>query len=142
MAFTVTLLAEKHLLDLQTAVDAARLQWAPGIKEPKDVVAALDRVLLFLKQNGGAAAQSRQVASLAFVFGNELVRAGAWVWRSVSDDGSLNPAVVSPDGKHALLVVDVITQWVMGELKVSLRELFSACVEGRPHELLTPLPGE
>lgn len=139
MALTATPLSARHALELQRAVDAALLQWAPGTTEPKAVIAALERVLLFLKQNGGAATQSRQVASLAFVFGHQVVRSAQWAWFSVSDDGGLNPSIVSPDQTRALLVVDVITQWVVGELKVSLKDLYAACVEGTAHELVTQL---
>jgi hypothetical protein len=140
MAYTVKPLSERHALELQNAVDKALLQWAPGVKEPQDIIASLDRVLLFLKQNGGAATQSRQVASLAFIFGHQVVRTAQWTWHSVSEDGGLNPSIVSPDKTRALLVVDVITQWVVGELKVSLRDLYAACIEGRPHELVLCLP--
>lgn len=140
MALTATPLSERHALELQRAVDTALLQWAPGATEPKAIIAALERVLLFLKQNGGAATQSRQVASLAFVFGHQVVRSAQWTWFSVADDGGLNPSIVSPDQSRALLVVDVITQWVMGELKVSLKDLYEACVGGSTHPLLTVLP--
>ena len=52
----------------------------------------MERILLFLRQNGGASMQARQVASLAFIIGEQVVQLGGWKWMSVSDDGSVNPA--------------------------------------------------
>jgi hypothetical protein len=139
MAFNVTPLSMQHGLELQVAAGRALQQWAPNVREPKDIVVALDRVLLFLRQNGGAAPQARQVASLAFLFGLQVIRTAQWRWMSVSEDESVNPAIVSPDGKSAVLVVDVATRWVMREVKVSPHELYLACVEGRHHDLFTSL---
>jgi hypothetical protein len=139
MAFIVRHLSEKHALDLQNAVDRALGEWAPGLLEPAEIVVALERVVVFLRAGGGPSAQARQVAALAFVFGHEVVRAARWTWHSVSEDGSLNPSVVSPDGRLALPVVDVVTRKVLGELRAPLLEVLTACVEGRDHPQLLEL---
>jgi hypothetical protein len=135
----VTPLSAKHLEELHLAVDRARQQWVPQVHEPAQIVVALERVLLFLRQNGQPSPQARQVASLAFVLGEALVNSSTWAWASVSDDGSVNPSLVSADGQFALLVVDVVTLWVMSAHRLSLRELFEACRDGRPHPLFTAL---
>lgn len=135
----VTALSEKHLGELQLATERALQQWAKNIFAPRDILAAMDRVLLFLRQNGGASIQPRQVTSLAFIFGEQLVQLGGWRWMSVSEDGTLNPAIVSPDGKRACLVIDVVTLLVTREVKGSLAPLASACLDGAPHELVVDL---
>ena len=140
MALIVRHLSEKHALDLQNAVDRALAEWAPGLEEPADILEALERVLLFVRQKGGPSAQSRQVAAAAFVLGHQVVRVARWTWHSVSEDGSLNPSVVSPDGRRALPVVDVTTQRALGELREPLVELLAACVDGTPHPLVLELP--
>ena len=91
-------LSEKHLGELQLATERALQQWAKDIFVPTEILAAMERVLLFLRQNGGASKQARQVASLAFIVGEQLVQLDGWKWMSVSEDGSLNPAIVSADG--------------------------------------------
>lgn len=139
MAYSVTPLSPRHLGELEFAVDRAVEQWAPGVTDPSQVVTAIDRVQLFLRQNGGAATQSRQVASLAFILGQQVVKAAGWSWQSVSEDDGLNPSVVSPDGRRALLVVDVVTRSVMGDARVSLVEVYSACLEQRAHTAFTAL---
>jgi hypothetical protein len=139
MALSITELSQKHAGELALAIERARAQWVPALHAPEEILAALERVLLFLKQNGSPAPQSRQVASLAFLLGEQLVQGAGWSWRSVSDDGSVNPSVVSPDSRWAVLVVDVVTLLVMGHAKANLRELARACREARAHELLTEL---
>jgi hypothetical protein len=139
MALTNTELSARHLEELALAIERARAQWVPALRGPEEILAALERVLLFLRQNGGAAPQSRQVASLAFLLGEQLVRGAGWRWRSVSEDGSVNPSVVSPDSRRAVLVVDVVTLLVMGQTKANLRELWRACLTARAHELFTEL---
>lgn len=132
-------LSDKHLAELQQATGRALQQWAKGVLAPPDVLAAMERVLLFLRQNGRASIQPRQVASLAFVVGEQLVQLGGWRWMSVSDDGTLNPAIVSPDGARACLLVDVVTLLVSGEGRGSITALARACLEGAPHELVVTL---
>lgn len=74
----VSPLSDKHVTELNQAVDRALGQWLTGPvpSEPLDVVRALERVLLFLKQNGDASAQGRHVASLAFAFGEKRCGSG------------------------------------------------------------------
>jgi hypothetical protein len=142
MSLIVRHLSEKHVLDLQNAVDRALVEWAPGLTEPRDILEALERVVVFLRQKGGPSTQSRQVAAAAFVLGHQVARLARWTWHSVSEDGTLNPSVVSPDGRRALPVVDVTTQRVLGEVKAPLWDLVAACVEGTPHPLVLELdPG-
>lgn len=138
----VTELSAKHLDELHLAVDRAMQQWVPSVRDPLEVVVALERVLLFLRQNGGPSPQSRQVASLAFILGEQLVKSSSWTWMSVSEDGTVNPSIVSADRQFAMLVVDVVTLWVMGAHRISLREVFEACTTGRPHALFTSLVAE
>lgn len=132
-------LSDKHLGELQLATERALQQWAKGIFAPQEIVSAMERILLFLRQNGGAARQARQVASLAFIIGEQVVQLGGWRWMSVSDDGSVNPAIVSPDGVRTCLVVDVMTLLVAKEAKGSLGALVRACVENEPHALVVPV---
>jgi len=128
----VTPLSEKHLVELDQAVERALSQWlTPQVpSEPVAVVRALDRVLLFLKQNGDASAQARQVSSLAFAFGEQVVRAGGWAWRSVSEDGSVNPSIVRDADGRACLVVDTVTAMVLRRCETGLSTLFEALVTG------------
>lgn len=132
-------LSAKHRGELQLATERALQQWAAGVFAPPDIVSAMERILLFLKQNGGASKQARHVASLAFIIGEQVVQLAGWKWMSVSEDGSLNPAIVSPDGKLACLVVDVMTLLVSGETVGSLGGLVRACVEGQNHTLVISL---
>ncbi len=132
----VTPLSEKHLRELDLAIARAQAQWCPGLAEPWAVVTAMDRVLVFLRQNGGAAVQARQVASLAFIAGQQLVALGGWRWESVSEDDAVNPAVVAPDGLRACLVVDAVTLLVSGEAKGGVRALVRACLDGEAHPLV------
>ena len=129
-------LSTQHLGELQLATERALQQWAKNIFAPTEIVSAMERILLFLRQNGGAAKQARQVASLAFIIGEQIVQLGGWKWMSVSDDGSVNPAIVSPDGARACLVVDVMTLLVGGDMKGSLSSLVKACVENEHHSLV------
>jgi len=137
--YTVAPLSERHLSELALAVERAAAQWVKGLDAPVDVVRGLERVLLFLKQNGAASPQARHIASLGFLFGQQVVRAGGWTWKSVSEDGSVNPAIVSPDGKRAVLVVDVVTRLVLGADRASLVSLYRALLSGEGHPLVTEL---
>lgn len=132
-------LSDKHRGELQLATERALQQWAKGVFAPREIVSAMERILLFLRQNGGAAKQARQVASLAFIIGEQIVQLDGWKWMSVSDDGSVNPAIVSADGVRACLVVDVMTLLVAGEAKGSLGQLVRACVENEHHALVVLL---
>jgi hypothetical protein len=138
--YVVAPLSERHLSELALAVERAAAQWVKGLDAPVDVVRGLERVLLFLKQNGAASPQARHIASLGFLFGHQVVRGGGWTWQSVSEDGSVNPAIVSPDGTRAVLVVDVVTRLVLGADKASLASLYRALVGGEGHPLVTELP--
>ena len=126
-------LSDKHRGELQLATERALQQWAKDVFAPQEIVSAMERILLFLRQNGGAAKQARQVASLAFIIGEQVVQLGGWKWMSVSEDGSVNPAIVSPDGGRAVLVVDVMTLLVAGEARGSLGSLVRACLQNEPH---------
>ena len=129
-------LSDKHRGELQLATERALQQWAKGVFAPQEIVSAMERILLFLRQTGGASKQARQVASLAFIIGEQIVQLGGWKWMSVSDDGSVNPAIVSADGVRACLVVVVMTLLVAGETKGSLGALVRACVENEHHALV------
>ncbi len=120
-------LSPQHLAQLQLACERALQQWAKDVFAPREILAAMERVLLFLRQNGGAAVQARQVSSLAFVVGEQLVQLGGWRWMSVSDDGGVNPAIVSEDGGRAVLIVDAVTELVLGQ--GALGPLVRACLQ-------------
>lgn len=130
-------LSEKHLAELHLATERALQQWAKDVFAPMEILSAMERVLLFLRQNGGASKQARQVTSLAFIVGEQLVQLDGWKWRSVSEDGSLNPAIVSRDDTRAVLVVDAMTVMVTG--RGSVGALVRACREGGEHELVVTL---
>ena len=132
-------LSDKHLGELHLATERALQQWAKDVFAPQQILASMERVLLFLKQNGGAAKQARQVTSLAFIVGEQIVQLGSWKWMSVSDDGSLNPAIVSADGTRACLVLDVVTLLVAGQGRASVATLVRACLEGQPHDGIVDL---
>lgn len=127
-------LSEKHRGELQLATERALQQWAKDVFVPRQILDAMERVLLFLKQNGGASKQARHVTSLAFVVGEQIVQLGGWKWMSVSEDGSLNPAIVSPDGKRAALMVDLVTLWLAGHARGSVSTLTKSCLENEPHD--------
>ena len=127
----VTSLSEKHLGELNLAVTRALSQWLPGpLGAPLEVVQGLERVLLFLRQNGRPSPQARQVASLAFCWGDQLVRGGGFHWASVSDDEAVNPSVVSGDEARACLVVDAVTTLVLEPQAMSLTALYRALEQG------------
>ena len=129
-------LSEKHLSELALAVSRALAQWLPGeTPAPAEVVQGLERVLLFLRQNGSPSPQARQVASLAFCWGDQLVREGGFHWASVCEDESTNPSVVSNDGTRACLVVDAVTVLVMQPQALSLTALFRALGSGELPEM-------
>ncbi len=130
-------LSEKHLGELQLATERALQQWAKDIFAPQVILQSMERVLLFLRRNPGASAQSRQVTSLAFIVGEQLVQLGGWRWMSVSEDGAVNPAIVSPDGSKAVLMIDVATEWVLG--RGSIPALVRACLENGEHEHVVKL---
>jgi len=134
-----TPLSKKHLEELERATATALAQWAPQLTDPHEIVSAMDRVLLFLKQQGQPSAQARQVASLAFVVGEQVVKLGGWAWVNLSDDNSFNPAIISPDGTRAALLIDALTFLVMGHEEGSLTGLVRACLMGLPHALLQTL---
>ena len=131
MKLRVEPLSAKHSSELELAVARALSQWLPGaLGAPVDVVQALERVLLFLRQNGSPTNQSRHVASLAFCWGSQLVRAGGFTWMSVSEDGSVNPSVVSLDHARACLVVDAVTTLVLAPGPQSLTSLYRTLASG------------
>lgn len=135
----LTPLSKKHLGEVHVATERALQQWAKGVFAPTEIVAAMERILLFLRQHGGASQQARQVTSLAFIIGEQVVQLAGWSWVSASDDGSLNPAVVSADQTRVLPVIDVMTLLVTGEARSSLASLVRACVDATPHPLIVTL---
>jgi hypothetical protein len=141
-SMVVAPLSPAHVSQITLVVSRAVMQWVNVELPAEKMVSALERVLVFLRQTGGASVQARQVSSLGFVFGAQLVKTAAWTWQSVSEDGSVNPAAVSQDFKRACLVVDMATLMVTGELKSSLSHVFRAAVEGQPHPCFVELlPG-
>lgn len=132
VAWTLTALTDKHLAEIALAVERARAQWLKGgdSPSPAQVVSQLERVLLFLRQNGSPTNQSRHVTSLALTFADAVRQANGWKWMSVSDDGSLNPSLVSLDDRHAFLPVDAVTRLLMQDPGVpSLPKLFRTLTE-------------
>jgi hypothetical protein len=142
----VTPLSEAHVGQLALAVERARAQWVPRLEAPRDVVVGLERVLLFLRQNGSPSKQARQVASLAFLFGAQVVAGSDWRWASVCEDDGVNPSLVSADGRWACCLVDVATTLVMERRGVTLLGLYEgllahACEGLQTQGLLTALAG-
>jgi hypothetical protein len=129
-------LSAKHQAQVALAVDRAVAQWAKDVSTPGQIVQALDKVLLFLRQNGAATRQAAHVASLGLVFGQQLVRDQGWCWRSASEDGSVNPAVVCREMVTACLVVDAATMLVTNSGYGSLAALYRSCSSGMPHPLV------
>ena len=129
-------LSDKHREELALAIRRALGQWLPGDEQsPIDTVKGLERVLLFLRQNGSPSPQARQVASLAFCWGDQLVRDGSFHWASVAEDDPVNPSVVSNDNARACLVVDAVTVLVMQPQALSLTALFKALKAGEQPEM-------
>lgn len=134
----LTPLSEKHLAELALAVSRALAQWLPkgeALPAPLEVVQGLERVLLFLRQNGSPSPQARQVASLAFCWGDQLVRDGAFRWASVSEDDSVNPSILSLDETRACMVVDAVTTLVMEPQAMSLTALYRSLHKGELPEM-------
>jgi hypothetical protein len=124
-------LTMKQHSELAVAVERATVQWLPEPLMPAAAVAQLDRVLLFLKQNGAATRQAQHVAFMAFTFGALVVQAQPrWRWASVSDDARPNPALLSLDGHQAFLAVDVVTEHIMGQRPGGLSAVFQRLVNG------------
>ena len=140
MALTVGPLTERHRAEISAAVARALAQWlgAELPTEPAQVVQGLERVLLFLRQNGSPSRQAAHVTSLALAWGEQLARATGWAWMNVSDDGSVNPGLVAPSGAHACLPVDLVTSLVLGQGGASLSQLFRRIASGN---LPPPTPG-
>ncbi len=133
---TLVGLSEKHVTELTLAVSRALKQWLPGeLPAPVETVQGLERVLLFLRQNGSPSPQARQVASLAFCWGEQLVRDGGFHWASVSEDGSVNPSIVSNDETRACMVVDAVTVLVMEPQAMSLTALYRSLAAGELPEM-------
>src|SRR5687767_6102042 len=108
-------LSEQHLGEIRLTAERALAQWlgaAAPDGSPRDVVRALDRVLLFLRQNGSPSRQAAQVTSLALAWGEQVVKAAGWEWMNVGDEG-FNPGLVAPGNAHACLPVDEVTLLVM-----------------------------
>ncbi len=129
-------LSDAHLQQLGLAVTRALAQWLPGpVGTPLEVVKGLERVLLFLRQNGSPSPQARQVASLAFCWGEQLVREGTFRWANVvADDepeNAVNPSIVSADGQRACLVVDCVTMLVLEPKSPALSALFRELNDGQ-----------
>lgn len=131
MPLTVTELSAQHQGEIARAAQRALAQWAKDVPpEPFRVVQVLERVLLFLKQNGGPSRQADHVTSLAFAWGEQVVAQAAWRWVNLADDGGVNPGLVSPDGAHGCLPVDLVAVRVMQVRSPSLSALFRRIVEG------------
>lgn len=132
----LTPLSEKHQGELTLAVSRALGQWLPGpLGAPLEVVQGLERVLLFLRQNGSPSPQARQVASLAFCWGEQLARSGGFHWASVSEDATVNPSIVSDDEARACMVVDAITTLVIEPQAMSLVALYRSLQQGELPEM-------
>ncbi len=132
MALVVSPLSEKHRAEIALAVSRALSQWlgAAPPEEPALVVRGLERVLLFLRQNGSPSRQAAHVTSLALAWGEQVARAAGWVWMNVSDGGAPSPGLVAPSGAHACLPVDLVTALVMGRGGASLTGLFRRVTAG------------
>jgi len=141
MSLSITELSEQHRGEIARAAQRALSQWAKdGPAEPARVVQVLERVLLFLKQNGGPTRQADHVTSLAFAWGEQVAQSSGWRWMNVSDDGGVNPGLVSPDGAHACLPVDVVAVRVMQVRQPTLSALYRRIVEGPLPAAATPGP--
>ncbi len=135
-------LSSQHRREIDLAIAVANAQWTKDLQHPSSIVQSLGRILLFMRQNGGASRQARHVASLAFVMGGQVVQQGGWRWMSVSEDGSVNPAIVSPDGRRACLVIDAVTLLLVDSSLGSIARLFQACVDGQAHSLVVSFDRE
>jgi len=129
-------LSSQHRREIDRSIAIAKAQWTKDLHHPSPIIQSLGRILLFLRQNGGASRQARHVASLAFVMGEQVVQHAGWRWMSVSEDGSVNPAIVSPDGRRACLVVDAVTLLLVDSSLGTVARLFQACVDGQVHSLV------
>jgi len=103
---------------------------------PREIVFGDGALLLFLRQNGGAAMQARQVASLAFIIG----RAGGAARRLDVDERQrrrlVNPAIVSPDGRRACLGGRRDDLLVAGETKARWARWCAPAWRTKPHALV------
>ena len=120
-------LSEVHQQQIARATLQALVQWLPGHASlsPVEIVQRLDRVVLFLQQNGSPSRQAGQVTSLAFAWGMQVQRALGWQWVNAATDGTFNPALQSEDGRLLCCAVDVVTALVMRQASGSLLKLFN-----------------
>ena len=145
-------LSEVHQQQIAKATVQALVQWLPNHASlgPADIVQQLDRVVLFLQQNGSPSRQAAQVTSLAFSWGMQLQRTLGWQWVNAEGDQGFNPALLSADGQWLVCPVDIVTALVMKHAQGSLAKLYGALVAGTmergpqtPHriELTSRVPG-
>ncbi len=117
-------------LQLKQSIASAERQWLgqPGaLMEADEILQRLERVVLFLRQNGSPSRQAGQVAALAFLFGEWLVRQQGFSWCCAQLDGATTPAVLSFDCTTVCSVVDVVTQLVMHQNQLSFKQAIFAC---------------
>ncbi len=110
---------------LRAAIASARKQWMVevSITIKSLSVSDLQRVLLFLRQNGSPSQQAGQVTALAFLFGECVVQDFGWRWCLARLDQAAVPALLSPDGTRVLAVIDIVTNCVLSRNALSLPKL-------------------
>ena len=119
-------LSSSHLKELQNLVDRGRELIVTG----DDALDCLERVLEDVKRGES----SREALSLvAFVWADEVIAKAKWRWVSLSPDGRLNPAIVSPDKAHACVPIDLVLSMVEAVSDETLRSMFEKiCGGGLP----------
>jgi hypothetical protein len=122
---------------LRASVASARKQWQ--LENPATIksmsVMDLQRVLLFLRQNGSPSQQAGQVAALAFLFGECLAQDFGWSWCAARFDYHSVPALLSPHGNRVLAVIDIVTVSVLSNQAPSLPTLYRQIERGETETL-------
>lgn len=133
LRWVVRSLEARHLEELAREASAGLSQF--GAPEPSApalmTLAALERSYFFLRQAHHRFDRIRaDVARLGFAWGAQFVHALRWSWASVSADGALQPAVVSPCGRYALHPAETVARLLADGRPSRLLALFNAATQG------------
>jgi hypothetical protein len=126
-------LEARHLEELAREAGAGLAQFGPPepAAAPAHALAALERSYFFLRQAHGNFSRLRATsARLGFAWGAQFVSALGWRWASVSADGALQPAVVSPCGRYALHPAETVAGLLADGRPSRLQALFIAATHG------------
>lgn len=117
-------LSDRHLKELRFLVERGRARLTPELPALEALERSFDAV-----RTGDAGRE--ELSYLAFVWADEVIAAAQWRWASVSSDGTLNPAIVSPDKRHACVPVDCVLSLLQGDAPRPLTQLYEQIRSGQ-----------